>query len=113
MSLLHDPFDLIKTGQDMDNVKPFIAQNKVDEMINIALAQRQYSAQKPRHVAFWKFGGLAAVACMALFMVFLSPNPSPTLQQEQVSVSEIASEQAIDDAGEFTELVMLDTWERY
>ena len=113
MSLLHDPFDLIKTGQDMDNVKPFIAQNKVDEMINIALAQRQYSAQKPRHVPIWKFGGLAAVACMALFMVFLSPNPSPTLQQEQVSVSEIASEQAIDDAGEFTELVMLDTWERY
>jgi hypothetical protein len=113
MSLLHDPFDLIKTGQDMDNVKPFIAQNKVDAMIDIALAQRQYTAQKPKHVSIWKFSGLAAVACMALFMVFLSPTPSPSLQQAQISVSEVSPELASDDAGEFTELVMLDTWERY
>ncbi len=109
MSLLHDPFDLIKTGQDMDNVKPFIAQNKIDEMVNIALSKPQLKAKKPTPTPLWKFSGLAAVACMALFMVFLSPASSPSLQQEQENLSQINP----DDAGEFTELVMLDTWERY
>lgn len=110
MSLLHDPFDLIKTGQDMDNIKPFIAQNKIDQMVEHALSHSQMKAQKPRHIPLWKFSGLAAVACMVLFMVFVSPSTTlPPLQQAQESVSQISYE----DASEFSELVMLDTWDRY
>lgn len=108
MSLLHDPFDLTKTGHDMDNIKPFIAQNKIDAMIDVALSRDQYPAQKPKHVSIWKFSGLAAVACMALFMVFLSPT-TPVLKQDAMSVAQINPY----EAEEFNELVMLETWERY
>ena len=109
MSLLHDPFDLIKTGQDMDNIKPFIAQNKIDAMIDIALAKPQLKPNKVSRIPLWKFSGLAAVACMALFMVFVLPNPSPVVLPEQANIYQISTE----EAEEFSELVMLETWEKY
>lgn len=109
MSLLHDPFDLIKTGKEMDNIKPFIAQNKIDAMVGIALAHPQLKTQRPKHIPLWKFSGLAAIACMVLFMVFVSPPSSPLLPQDHMNISQISA----DEAAEFSELVMLDTWERY
>jgi hypothetical protein len=109
MSLLHDPFDLTKTGQDMDNVRPFIAQNKIDAMVDVALSRPQYPAQKPKQLSIWKFSGLAAVACMALFMVFLSPNSATVFKQDEMSISQINPY----EAEEFSELVMLETWDRY
>lgn len=111
MSLLHDPFDLIKTGQDMDNIKPFIAQNKIDEMVNIALAQHQLKVKVPvHHTPLWKFSGLAAVACMVLFMIFISPAPKTNSPDNRSATSLSAS---TNEADEFTELVMLDTLDRY
>jgi hypothetical protein len=85
MSSLHDPFELIKTGQEMDNVVPFLAPNKVNQMISAALAQPQMAAQKPA-LTSWKYGGLAIAASLALFMVFLSPAQTPTLDGEQTSL---------------------------
>ncbi|HAJ90391.1 MAG TPA: hypothetical protein DCM27_05180 [Rhodospirillaceae bacterium] len=113
MSLPHDPlknpFDLIKTGQEMDNIVPFLAPNKVNQMIDAALAQPQYGARKPVQLTSWKYGGLAIAASLALFMVFLSPAQTPLLDGQPVAAAQMSA----DDIGEFGELVMLENWERF
>ena len=109
MSSLQDPFDLIKTGQDMDNVVPFLAPSKVSSMIDAALAKPQLAAQKPATFGFWKYGGVAVAACLALFMVFITPAPTTNGDNNQSTVAQASPE----DVNEFTELVMLETWERY
>lgn len=109
MSSLHDPFDLIRTGQDMDNVVPFLAPSKVSSMIDAALAEPQLAPQKPATFGFWKYGGVAVAACLALFMVFLTPAPQTKVESNTSTVAQASTE----DVNEFTELVMLETWERY
>ncbi len=109
MSSLHDPFDLIKTGQDMDNVVPFLAPSKVNQMIDAALAQPQFAPKKAAPLGFWKYGGVAVAACLALFMVFLTPAPTTNVESNTSTVAQASTE----DVNEFTELVMLETWERY
>jgi len=110
MSSLHDPFDLLKTGKLMDNVVPFLAPSKVNLMIDAALAQPQVAAQKPTRLTTWKYGGLVIAASLALFMVFLSPTTSPVVEVGQQTVSQSSSS---EDVGEFSELVMLENWERF
>lgn len=111
MSSLHDPFDLIKTGQEMDNVVPFLAPTKVNQMIDAALVQPQLVTKKSPQLTKWKYGGLAIAASLALFMVFLSPTETPVIQGEQTALSQAASSN--EDVGEFGELVMLENWERF
>lgn len=113
MSSLHDPFDLIKTGQEMDNIVPFLAPNKVNQMIDAALAQPQLSAKKPAPLTKWKYGGLVIAASLALFMVFLSPAETPVMNAENVTVSSISQKPSAEDINEFSELVMLENWERF
>lgn len=114
MSSLHDPlknpFDLIKTGQEMDNVVPFLAPNKVNQMIDAALAQPQLAVKKQNSVTAWKFGGLAIAASLAVFMVFLSPAQTPVLNTQPQPVAQAATS---EDANEFAELVILENWERF
>ena len=110
MSSLHDPFDLIETGQKMDNLVPFLPANKVSLMVDKALAHPQISVRKTETSKYWRFGGLAIAACLALFMVFLTPESLPVTHKiDQKSISAAVTE----DVGEFGELVMLDTLERY
>jgi len=110
MSSLHDPFDLIETGQKMDNVVPFLAPNKLNQMIDNALVHPQKPVKKIATSKFWRFSGVGIAACLALFMVFLTPESQPVTQKiEQKAISTAATE----DVGEFGELVMLDTLDRY
>lgn len=114
MSSLQDPFDLLKTrnagAQEMENIVPFLAQPHIDRMIENALKQQQVPAKKFASKPVWKFGGVAIAACLALFMVFLTPESQPITEKiDQVSSSSIAAE----DVGEFSEMVMLDTLEGY
>lgn len=113
MSSLHDPFDLIKTGEEMDNIVPFLAPNKVDQMINAALAQPQLTPKKAAPLSKWKYGGLAIAASLALFMVFLSPAETPVMNAENVSIPSISQTASAEDINEFGELVMLENWERF
>lgn len=108
---LNNPFDLIKTGQEMDNIVPFLAPSKINQMIDVAMARPQFAAQKPAKLKSWKYGGLAIAACMALFMVFLSPVETPTINGENPSLSQASA--STEDVGEFGELVMLENWERF
>lgn len=110
MSLHNDPFDLLRTGQNMDNVVPFLSPGKVNQMIDMALTHPQATVKKKNPLQIWKFSGLAAVACMALFMVFLTPESAPLTQTIEFTSAAVSS---TEDVGEFGELVMLDTWERY
>jgi hypothetical protein len=119
MSSLHDPFDLLKTGQEMDNVVPFLAPNKINQMIDNALTQPQFQAHKTNSSSLLKFGGIggaAMAACLAVFMVFLtSPNsslPVDPVAERSVVLHPVAPEIANEDVSEFSELVMLETWER-
>lgn len=114
MSSLQDPFDLLKTrnagGQEMENIVPFLAQPYIDKMIENALKYQQVPAKRFVSNTVWKFGGVAIAACLALFMVFLTPESQPVTQNmEQVAISNSSTE----DVGEFGELVMLDTLESY
>ena len=111
MSSLHDPFDLIKTGQEMDNIVPFLAPNKVNQMIDVAMQRPQVAAAKPASLKSWKYGGFAVAACLALFMVFLSPSQVPSINGESPSLSQASA--FTEDVGEFGELVMLENWERF
>lgn len=109
MSSLHDPFDLIKTDKDMDNIVPFLAPNKINQMVDIALARPQLSPRKPwaamlSHKSVWS-GGLATAACIALLLTFFSP--------AQIAAPQNTSQTAYEDISEFSELVMLDTLDRY
>lgn len=106
---LNNPFDLITTGQEMDNVVPFLAPNKVNQMIDAALAQPQLAAKKPT-LTSWKYGGLAIAASLALFMVFLSPSEAPSIDGEISAHTQVSS---TEDISEFGELVMLENWERF
>jgi hypothetical protein len=108
---LNNPFDLIKTGQEMDNIVPFLAPNKVNQMIDAAMVRPQFAAQKSAPLKSWKYGGLAIAACMALFMVLLSPSETPTISGENPSLSQASP--STEDVGEFGELVMLENWERF
>ncbi len=110
MSSLHDPFDLIKTGQEMDNVVPFLAPNKVNQMIDAALVQPQLAAKRPSSVTAWKFGGLSIAASLAVFMVFLSPAQAPVVNTQPQAVAHSTTS---EDANEFAELVILENWERF
>lgn len=113
MSSLQDPFDLFKTGQEMDNVVPFLAPNKVNQMIDSALAQPQMAAKKPA-LTTWKYGGLAIAACLAFFMVFLSPVETPVMNGDKSALSSLSqTADSSEDVGEFSELVMLENWERF
>lgn len=129
MSSLHDPFDLIGTGQEMDNVVPFLAPNKVNQMIESALTRQQVAPQAyPRGrlaVGTWKFAGMGIAACLAFLMIFAAP------QQEQMGhmivgepaaivsavqepeVMQTASVDDQEDVREFGDFVMLETLERY
>lgn len=112
MPSLHDPFDLLKAGQEMDNVVPFLAPNKVNQMINAALAQSQLPAKKPvHHLTRWKYGGLAIAASLAFFMVFLSPVETPVMESDPPSLR--AQVSSSEDVSEFGELVILENWERF
>ncbi|OFW87191.1 MAG: hypothetical protein A3B66_05080 [Alphaproteobacteria bacterium RIFCSPHIGHO2_02_FULL_46_13] len=111
MSSLQDPFDLIKTGQEMDNIVPFLAPNKINQMIDAAVAHPQFAAQKPAKLKSWKYGGLAIAASLALFMVFLGPTQTFVMDGENPSLSQAPS--STEDVGEFSELVMLENMERF
>jgi len=108
MSSLHDPFDLIKADKDMDNISPFLAQNKIDQMVNTALAHPQLAPRKTgaTRKTLWS-GGLATAACLILLLTFFSPS------QISIPQNTIAAQMQGDDLNEFSELVMLDTWESY
>ena len=110
MSSLHDPFDLLNTGQDMDNIVPFLAPNKVNQMIDNALQHPQVAAPKSANTNIWKFSGMAIAACLALFLTVLPEEP-------QMAVSLVATPQVSeisgDDISDINELVMLEMLERY
>ncbi len=114
MSLPHDPlkdpFDLIKTGQEMDNIVPFLAPNKVNQMIDIAMARPQFAAQKQAPLKSWKYGGLAIAASLALFMVFLNPVETTAIDGENQLYTQASR---ADDIREFGELVILEDMERF
>lgn len=112
---LSNPFDLITTGQEMDNVVPFLAPNKVDLMIKAALAQPQVAVKKPAQLTKWKYGGLAIAASLAFFMVFLSPAETPVMNGDAPSLSAALTQTSAsaEDINEFSELVMLENLERF
>ena len=122
MSSLHDPFDLIETGQDMDNVVPFLAPNKVNQMIETALAKPQLAPRR-NSVTAWKFTGMGLAACLALLMVFgstqqeqidqmVAGEPVAMIVHEQEKLQPASAEDS-DEAPEVSELVMLETLEPY
>lgn len=114
MSLPRDPFDLIETGNNMDNIIPFLAPNKINHMIDTALSHQQLTPQKKPAFLMrktWWSGGLATAACALLLLSFMpSPNVLPTGAPNKVAQQTAST---ADDINEFSELVMLDTWERY
>lgn len=113
MSSLHDPFDLITTGKDMENIVPFLAPTKVNQMVDMALALPQIpcarQAQQQDRALFWKISGVGMAACLALFITLFSGTPVPAIDTPHIESSHIANE----DINEFNELVILDTLEKY
>lgn len=112
MSLPRDPFDLIETGKSMDNIIPFLAPNKINHMIDTALSHQQLTPQKKPAFLMrktWWSGGLATAACAILLLSFM---PSTNLFTLETATPQQTASTA-DDINEFSELVMLDTWERY
>ena len=127
MSLPHDPlkdpFDLINIGQEMDNIVPFLAPNKVNHMIESALARQQVAPQRRTSVSTWKFAGMGIAACLAVLMIFAAPQqeqmdhmiagePAAIVAQEP----EFTQAVALDDqeaVREFGDFVMLETLEKY
>ena len=112
MSLPRDPFDLIETGNNMDNIIPFLAPNKINQMVDNALLHQQLTpTRKPILLSkkTWWTSGISVAACIILLLTILSPNAITPISSEKTIVS-TANE---DDLNEFSELVMLETWERY
>jgi hypothetical protein len=119
MSSLHDPFDLIKTDKNMDNVIPLLPTAKINQMIEKALACQQVSPlqKKPiflSHKSWWSGGAAATAACLLLFMS-LSTAPQQAQLPIQVAPHTVTLSQTdqTDDMSEFSELVMLETLEKY
>ena len=127
MSSLQDPFDLIRTGQEMDNVVPFLAPNKVNQMIEAALAKPQLAPQRRNNYASgWKFAGMGIAACFALLMVFGGAQQEQMDQMVAIGepiaiVSHVAqqpetTQEEHEDASNelaFGDFVMLETLESY
>ena len=114
MSSLHDPFDLITTGKDMENIVPFLAPTKVNQMVDMALALPQIPCKKPAkqqdRALFWKVSGVGMAACLALFITLFSSDPVPVMESSHI---ESAHHLANEDVNEFNELVILDTLDKY
>ncbi len=130
MSSLHDPFDLLKTEKNpkgnMDNVVPFLAQGKINQMIDHALTHEQIPAQKQTvflsHKTWFTSGikiGAGIAACIILLLTILPSQQQPISTQTQQAPAQLASASVTaspnnpEDVEEFSQLVMLDTWERY
>lgn len=128
MSSLRDPFDLLKTGAEMDNVVPFLAPNKVNHMIESALSQPQFAPQRRNSARTWRFAGMGIAACFALLMVFggtqqgqmdhmVAGEPvaivTPKAQEpEKLAMTETSTDDA-EDINSFSDYVMLETLEPY
>jgi len=101
-------------GQPMDNVIPFLAPQKVDRMIDVALATSQVKTAETKKYTSWKIGGVAMaaslVASLALFLSFI-PSLSPSMNEPVLSTA--AQKIAAEDVNDFQEMVMLETLERY
>ena len=113
MLSLHDPFDLLTTEKNMENIVPFLAPTKVNQMVDMALALPQIPGKKlaKQHdrTLFWKISGAGMAACLALFITLFSSAPVPVMESSHIETAHIASE----DINEFNELVILDTLEKY
>lgn len=133
MSSLHDPlkdpFELIGTGQEMENIVPFLAPNKVNQMIESALARPQVAPQRRLAVSTWKFAGMGIAACFAFLMIFAAPQQEQMDQMipgepaaiishvshvvQEPDLMQTASADDQEDVREFGDFVMLETLEKY
>lgn len=102
MSSHNDPLNLLQMDKEMDNVIPFLAPNKINQMIDVALARPQLAPQKTFLTALKiVMGGLAIAASLVLWVSVFAPVMAPPTTVANV------------DLDEFNELAMLDTWDRY
>ncbi|MEK7802687.1 MAG: hypothetical protein AAB276_09570 [Pseudomonadota bacterium] len=68
MSLQNDPFNLLDTDT---RVVPFLAKNKLDDMVAHALTQPQekpHPVTRPAHKFLWSGTGFAVAACLLLLI---------------------------------------------
>lgn len=113
MSSLNDPFDLIETDKGMDNVIPFLAPNKINAMIDTALSHQQHPAKKKPWAKIVWSSGMATAASVMLLLAFFSPAQQPQIPSADSPIHQATMQIDDDDAIEFSELVMLETWETY
>lgn len=112
MSSLNDPFDLIEKDKDMDNVIPFLAPNKINAMVDKALSHQQLPAKKKPWAKIVWSSSMATAASVMLLLTILSPAQTPQTSSP-ITASQLTMQINDEDANEFSELVMLETWERY
>lgn len=112
MSSLNDPFDLIKTTHEMDNIVPFLPPQKVHQMVESALLEPQIQSKPSIYYSTpWKYRGVGIAVCLAVFMLFLAPTYSPPY----VPFIQVKNNPDLtaDDMTELSELMILENWEEY
>ena len=112
MSSLKDPFDLIKTNHEMDNIVPFLPPQKVHQMVESALRVPQVLTKPSIYYSTpWKYRGVGIAVCLAVFMLFLAPTYSPPY----VPFIQVKNNPDLttDDMRELSELMILENWEEY
>ena len=112
MSLQHDPFNLLDTDA---RVVPFLPKNKLDAMVEKALAQPQEKSRtvtRPARKFLWSGTGFAVAACLLLLISGTSTTPSNITTVETAVLISDANQTTLDETdSDLGDLLVLATLE--